>query len=251
MNYSRLGALLAGSLSLTACGAADLVRPYHSPAAIVTLTASSSVSLASVGDTDIVTPLVFDQQGNTIDGVRLHWSFSPSGIVQQDGDGIFRAIGNGRVTVVVEIDPGETGVRPAGYWAARIADSVVIEVRQRPARVTFAPVDTAFTALGGTRQVRVQVADARGHPMLDGPPLLTWQSSDPRVVLVDSVGVVRSFGEGTARISVHAGELTGGATFTVRPRLPHTSCMVVEVRRQNRQSCVTIDLIVREREGGQ
>jgi hypothetical protein len=67
------------------------------------------------------------------------------------------------------------------------------------------------------------------------------------VVTVDGAGVVRSAGEGAARVTVRADGLLGAATFTVRPRVPHTSCMVFTARRQSRQSCVTLDFVVRER----
>lgn len=242
--------LLAASLLLGGCAADDVLVPDDRHAAGVSLTASVSVALASIGDTALVQPRVYDQHGATIAGARLRWSVRPAGVVQQDAEGVYRAVGNGRVTVVAEVDPGETGVRPAGYWAGRVADSTVIEVRQRAAHLAVAPVDTAFGTLGAARQLRVQVTDARGNAMIDGPPPLAWQSADARVVTVDGAGVVRSLGEGTARIVVRADQLTGAATFTVQPRLPHTSCMVFAQRRQTRQSCVTLDFVLHEREAG-
>jgi uncharacterized protein YjdB len=82
--------------------------------------------------------------------------------------------------------------------------------------------------------------------MLDDPPPLSWRSTDPGVVAVDSAGVVRARGEGRARITVHADALSGAATFVVNPRVAHTSCMVFSHRRQTRQSCVTLDFVMRE-----
>jgi hypothetical protein len=243
-------ASLAASLALAACAPDDALSPRAPEAAGVSLTADSRAPLTSLGDSAIVRHRVYDRHGAALAAVPVRWSVSAPGVVEPDGEGVFRAVGNGRVTVVAELDPGLTGVRPAGYWAGRLADSVVVEVRQRPARLTLAPVDTAFATLGASRQLRVLVTDARGNAMLDGPPPLAWRSADPRVLAVDGAGVVRSLAEGAAAITVEADELRGAATFTVRPRLPHTSCMVFAQRRQTRQSCVTLGFTMREREAG-
>jgi hypothetical protein len=240
----------AAATALAACGADEPLRPAGAEPATVTLTTASAVALASLGDTALVHPRVIDRAGAALAGVPLRWSLSRSGVVEADGEGVYRAVGNGRVTIVAELDPAHTGVRPGGYWAGRLADSVVVEVRQRPARLTLAPVDTAFGTLGARRQLRALVTDARGHALLDGPPPLTWRSADPRVLAVDSTGLVRSLGDGVTHVAVEAATLRVTATFSVNARRPHTSCMVFAQRRQSRQSCVTLDFVVREREDG-
>jgi len=250
MKNVRIGALLGAAAITAACSPAEMTQPTHTYVSAISITSGSGDALASINDSATLSTRVLDQDGNAMQGAPLRWSFSPAGVVAQESDGVYRAIGNGRVTVVAEVDPGATGVRPGGYWAGRVADSVVIEVRQRAARLTVAPLDTLFSTIGALRRLRVQVTDARGNAMLDGGPALTWQSADPRVVTVDSTGAVRSSGEGASRITVAAVGLTGSATFTVRPRLPHTSCMQFAQRRQPRTSCVTLDFVVHEREAG-
>jgi hypothetical protein len=250
MNRSSFGMLLAASLTLTACGADDLLRPDSARPSKLTLTSKSTASLASLNDTALVSARVLDQSGNAMDGVRLRWTLLTPGVVSREADGVYRAIGNGRATVVAQVDIAETGAHPHGYYASPVADTVVIEVRQRPARLTIAPVDTAFGALGAARQLLVQVTDARGNAMIDGPPALVWRSADAKIVSVDTNGVVRSLGEGSARVTVQAGDLSGATNFIVRPRLPHTSCMVFAQRRQTKQSCVTLEFMMHEREAG-
>jgi len=93
----------------------------------------------------------------------------------------------------------------------------------------------------------VQVTDARGNVIANSTLPFTWQSADSSVVTVDSAGVVHSFGDGSARITVRSDALSGAATFTVDARRPHTSCMVFSLRHQSRQECVTLEFIVRER----
>lgn len=244
-----LSALCAVSL-LTACSADDALAPSGAAAAKVVLIANSATSLGSLGDSAILTPRVLDAGGRVVPGVKLVWSVSTAGIVQADGDGVYRAIANGRVTIIAAVDPGETGVRPKGYWADPIADSVTVDVRQRPVRLAVAPVDTAFVTIGATRALQVQAADARGNPMPSAIMSLTWLSADPRVVSVGSAGLVRSRGEGVARVTVRADSLVGTATFAVNPRLPHTSCMVYAQRKRAKQSCVTLDFVLHERGEG-
>lgn len=247
---SRGLAIAACSTTLAACGADDPLRPTGAEPAAVALATTSTLALASLGDTALVRPRVLDRSGAALAGLPLRWSLSRTGVVQPDGEGVYRAVGNGRVTIVAELDPGQTGVRPGGYWAGRLADSVVVEVRQRPARLTLAPVDTAFGSLGARRQLRALVTDARGHALLDGPPPITWRSADPRVLAVDGTGLVRSQGDGVTQVAVEAATLRVTTTFSVDARRPHTSCMVFAQRRQSRQSCVTLDFVVREREDG-
>jgi hypothetical protein len=247
MNGSHFCMVLAASLALTACAANDAVGPSGSRAAKVSVAVNSPASLTSFGDTVTLSPRVLDAEGRPLDGARIRWSLSDAGIVQRDGDGIYRAIGNGKVTIVAELDPGGTGVRPAGYWAGRLADSVVVEVQQRPARLALAPVDTAFGTLGGSRQLNVQVTDARGNVIANGALPLIWQSADSSVVTVDSAGTVHSLGEGSARVTVRSDTLSGAAIFTVNARRPHTSCMVFTLRHQSLQECVTLEFVVRER----
>ena len=245
---TALAASALAAFALAACVPADPLRPDGAYPTRVVLTADAQGPLASLGDSARLLLRVLDVHGASLPGVPLRWTVRPAGVLQRDGEGVYRAVGNGRVTVVAEIAVGETGVRPAGYYAAPLADSVVLEVRQRPARLAIAPVDTAFPTLGARRELRALVTDARGNAMLDGPPPLTWLSADPRVVAVDAAGVLRSVGEGAARVTVRSDELSGAATFSVRPRLPHTSCMVFAQRKQTRQSCVTLDFVMRARE---
>lgn len=246
----RGATLVIAAVTLVACSSDPLSSTNGVIPARIVLTANTTTALASVGDSAILTARVLDADGALVNGSNLRVSFSPAGVLDQVGNFTFRAVRNGTVNVVVEIDVGATGVKPVGYWADRIADSLTIEVRQIPVQIALAPVDTAFTMLGSTRLLKATVTDARGNLMLDNFAPLTWQSSDATVATVDSTGKVRSFSEGVASISVATQRLATSAVFTVRPRLAHTSCMVYAPRRQTRKSCVTLDFIVHAPSGG-
>lgn len=244
---SRSLTLLAAAVTLTACAGQDVVAPSQSRVARITVAANASTPLTSLGDTVVLTHTALDADGNPVSGARLRWSVRPAGIIHEDSDGVFRAIGNGQATIVAELDPSQAGVRPAGYYVGQLSDSVVVTVRQIAARITLAPVDTVFGLLGSSRQLHAQVTDARGNALLDGPPQLLWHSADTTVVTVDSAGMVRSRGQGSAHVTVQAAELTGVIGFSVDARMPYTSCMVFAERQRTVQSCVTIDFTMRAR----
>lgn len=237
-------------LSLAACAGDDPLAPGHGRPASLTLVSSGSTSLASLGDSAQFAPRVLDAAGRVVTGAAVTWSVAPAGVLAREAEGVYRAVANGRATITVSVAVSETGVRPAGYWAAPLVDSVVVEVRQRPARLTLGAVDSAFTRLGTIRQLHAAVADARGNPMGSALAPVTWGSSDARVVAVDSAGNVRSIGEGSAGITARTEALSATTAFTVNPRLVHTSCMVYGQRRKVQQSCVTLGFVMREREEG-
>lgn len=248
---TRLTALtLVSLLSFAACSADDALSPGSGRPASLTLVSSGSTQLASLGDSARLTPRVLDASGRAVMGARVTWAVSPGSVVVRDGEGVYRAVANGRATVIATIDVSETGVHPSGYWAAPLVDSVVINVRQRAARITLGTVDTAFTRLGTVRQLQPTVTDARGNPMSGVLAPVTWESTDARIVSVDTAGLVRSSGEGTAGVTARVEALNAFATFTVNPRLMHTSCMTYGVRRKVQQSCVTLDFVMRERGEG-
>lgn len=244
------GITLLSLLALGACSADDALSPGSGRPASLTLVSSGSTSLASLGDTARLSPRVLDAAGRVVTGARVIWSVSMGGVVVPDGEGIYRAVTNGRATVIATIDVSETGVHPAGYWAEPLVDSAVIEVRQRPARLTLGAIDTAFTRLGTVRQLHAAVTDARGNPIVAALAPVSWESSDARIVAVDTAGVVRSSAEGTAGVTAHVEALSAVARFTVNPRLVHTSCMTYGLRRRVQQSCVTLDFVMRERGEG-
>ncbi|MDF1505192.1 hypothetical protein, partial [Roseisolibacter sp. H3M3-2] len=167
MSRLRTALLLAAGAALAACAddapRADAARPARVALAL------DSATLASLGDSARVTARVLDAGRRRFAGAAVRGSLSAAAMAR-DREGVYRAVANGRAVVRAEVDVGETGVAPGGYWARPVADSVVLEVRQRPARPALVPVDTALRALGERRQRVARVTDARGHALLDGPP---------------------------------------------------------------------------------
>lgn len=254
MNFltaSRLRAVpLVLLAALAACNGDGLAAPDRATPSGVAFAPGHPTVLTSLGDSLSLSPTVRDASGSSIPGAALNWSVSPAGIVERDGEGVYRAIANGRVTIIAAVELAATGVHPDGYWAGRLADTAVVDVQQRPALLTLDAIDTAFSTVGASRLLRAHVTDARGNALLNGPPAFVWQSTDSTIVSVDG-GIVHSRGDGSARISVRAADLTRELAFSVHAQLPHTSCMVFSQRRQTQKTCVTLELTLRERGGGQ
>jgi hypothetical protein len=237
VHHSRLALALAGAL-LTACQSDRALAPSDALPARLTLTASATVPLASFGDSTVIQPRLVDANGSLLSNVPLRWTLRSAGVLESLGNGQYRAARNGQATIVVQLDPSNTGAKPAGYFANLLTDSVTITVQQQPARIVPLVNDTVFTLLGSTRTLRFQVTDARGNRMTDGWSA-QWQSANTGIASVDSTGTVRVAANGTAQLSVRVGVATWSTTVSVNATRPHVSCMRYRQRRAAREQCVT------------
>ncbi len=95
---------------------------------------------------------------------------------------------------------------------------VVAAVQQAPppARVEVRPA-TVEIAVGATRTLEAIAYDAESQPMSGGG--LTWLSSDPAIVTVDSTGTVTAIRPGEARVTALIRRVPGVVLVTV-PQLP-------------------------------
>jgi hypothetical protein len=98
-----------------------------------------------------------------------------------------------------------------------IADSVRVEVRQRPARVIIADKSAAANKIvGDTLRLRISAVDRQGDAIAE--PQSRWASLNPSIVSVDPVsGFARMIGGGTARVVVQVGDVSDTAVVAVAP----------------------------------
>jgi len=144
-----------------------------------------------------------DASGNTIPGVR---STVACRVVNER----IAALGpNGQVQARAT---GVTWLRCADRG---VADSVRIEVRQRPVRAAIIDKGAfAQKTVGDTFQIRLDAADAAGTRVLDARP--TWASLDARVVNIDPLsGRARAVGVGTVKIVAQVGDITDTVSVSV------------------------------------
>lgn len=237
VHHSRLVLVLASTL-LTACQSDRALAPSDAIPTRLTLTANTSVPLSSFGDSTIIQPRVVDANGAVLTDVPLRWTLRTPGVLEPLGNGQYRAARNGQATIVVQLDPSNTGAKPAGYFADLLTDSVIVSVQQQPARIVPLANDTVFTLLGSTRTLRFHVTDARGNRMTDGWSA-QWQSANTGIASVDSAGTVRVAANGSAQLSLRVGVATWSTTVSVNATRPHVSCMRYRQRRSAREQCVT------------
>lgn len=240
------GLLLTLSLGLAACANDRVAGPDGGGLGRVSLDAAGPTTLASLGDTIAITPRAMSRAGVPIDVGVIAMRLSAPGILEDVGNGRFRAVGNGQVTIRASVDTALSGVVSGGYYVAGAADSVVVTVQQVAVSLTMlASIDSIFHAVGELRQLPVQLADARGNPLLNGTPPVTFSAADSGVVRFDGTGTLRSVKDGTTQVLARSGTLVAARTFLVRATRQHTSCMTYRRRRTAQQLCVSVDFVVR------
>lgn len=131
---------------------------------------------------------------------------------------------NERVAVLAAT--GEVTARGNGTTFVRcvdrgIADSVRIEVRQRPLRVVIADKNPDRSKplekiVGDTIRLRINAVDRAGDAIAD--PQSRWASLNPSIVSVDPVtGFARAIGGGTATVVVQVGDVSDTVKVAVAP----------------------------------
>lgn len=238
-------ALILLSVGTSACAADKVSGPDASHAGQVTLSAAGPTTLASLGDTIVITSSVRSVAGQPVDATGLALRLSATGILENLGNGRFRAVGNGQVTVRTSVDTARSGVVPTGYYVEGVADSLVVTVRQIAVSLVIQPADSMFRAVGELRPLQFRLADARGNALVGGAPPVAFAAADSTVLRVDGSGVLKSIKDGTTQVIARSGALIASRTFTVNATRQHTSCMTYTRRRQSQTSCASVDFVVR------
>ena len=117
---------------------------------------------------------------------------------------------------------GDVSARGNGVTYVRctdrgVADSVRVEVRQKPRSVVIADkLNITSKVVGDTFKIRLSALDNAGLEIKDAQA--TWASLNPGVVNVDPLtGFARSVGPGAAKIVAQAGDATDTVSIQVQP----------------------------------
>jgi alpha-tubulin suppressor-like RCC1 family protein len=195
--WIRLGAIaVAAGLLGVACtdGLTDIDSELR-----ITVTPETS-TLASLGEQVQLGASVDVTRGAAPSPVWLTRNVDVAGV---GDDGRVRAIGNGETWIVAIVEAG----------GLKAADSARIIVAQVPVDVRVEPAPDTLTWFGQTARLTAVARDARGNAVADAQ--LTWTSSDPTAVRVDSTGTVMAVAEGAATITVSAGEASATIALAV------------------------------------
>lgn len=184
----------ATSSGVTGRAQLEVVEPAPTTLAV----SPDTLVFEALGDTLRLTAEVQDQAGRPMPGEAVVWSAGDSLVARVDGEGLVTAVGNGTATVTAT--------------SATISGDAAVEVMQVARRVTLTPsADTLI--LGDSLRLAAEALDANGHPV--GGAAFIWSSSDSAIATVDTSGVARGVGEGTAEITAAAGDLRGVSRLTV------------------------------------
>ena len=191
----------AASSGVTGRAQLEVVEP--APAAVVV--APDTVVLEALGDTLRLMAEVQDQIGRPMSDEAVMWVASDTLVASVDSMGLLTAVGNGAAAITANAGP--------------ISGEAAVQVMQVARTVVVTPsADTLI--LGDSVRLVVRALDSNRHPV--PAAAFTWSSSDPAVATVDTSGVVRGVGEGTAEIMVATGNNREASRISVfsRDRAP-------------------------------
>jgi hypothetical protein len=197
-------AAIAG-LSLTGIAAQQWAAP-----ASVTVT-PAELTLA-VGETATLAAVVRDAAGNPVDRPVVFFSSARRALRVDAGNGELEALRPGTYVVTARV-PVSTGGSGGGAAGETIEARVTVTV-PFPRVASLAFVDAPSRTYRGTRlRPEVRILDVNGDPRTDLTATLT--SSDPAVVAVTPLGVLRMAGTGRATITATAEGTTTTLPLTV------------------------------------
>ena len=157
-----------------------------------------TVRFTALGQTTQLSAEVRDQLGRVIEGAAVAWSSLDALVAVVDSAGLVKAASGGETTITAT--------------AGDASGSAVVAVMQSVGLVVVSPAE-ARIGLGDTFQLSAEAFDANGHRVSGAA--FTWSSSDGSVATVDTSGLVRGVGEGTARITATADGAAGAAEIAV------------------------------------
>jgi alpha-tubulin suppressor-like RCC1 family protein len=159
---------------------------------------------------------VKDQDGKPLGQVTVTWQVSEGGGSLSAASSVTDAQGlaRSRWTLGNLVAPNQAravvqGLNPAVFVARSVAGTA--------ARVTVTPGTASFSALEDTLRIQAAVADQHGNQIAGAS--VTWTSENTAVAIIDPQGLVRSKGNGSAKIRASAaggsGAASGEVTVTV------------------------------------
>ena len=158
----------------------------------------SAAALSSIGETVQLAAEVRDQNGRAMSGAAVSWASSDPAVATVDASGLAAAAGNGTATITAT--------------SGSASGTAAVTVEQSVERVSVTP-DSAALLVGDTVRLSAAALDGLGHEVAGAS--FAWSSADTLVATVDSAGLVRAGGDGTATITATSGSASGSATVSV------------------------------------
>ena len=191
-----LGGVEVSATSAGTTGRAQLevVEPAPTTVAVT----PDTIVFEALGDTVRLLAEVRDQAGRPMPGEVVMWTAGDTLVAAVDASGLVTSVGNGAAAITA--------------MSGALSGDATVEVMQVVRRVAVAPsADTLI--LGDSLRLAAEALDANGYPV--PRTAFTWSSSDAAIATVNTSGLVRGVGEGTAEINAATASVQGGARITV------------------------------------
>ena len=200
----------AGLVTAVGNGTATIVATAGSASGTAAVTVAQEVSAVTVtpsadtlvvGDTLRLAAEATDANGHLVTtGAEFGWASSDTLLATVDATGLVTGVGAGDVSLTAT----SSGV---------VGQAALTVLARVSATVTVDPGSIVFSALGDTVRLAAEVRDQIGRVIVGAP--VSWASGDTLVAAVDSTGLVTAVGNGTARVTAAADEVTGQSQVTV------------------------------------
>jgi alpha-amylase len=141
-----------------------------------------------VGEEVALQPVAADRLGVTLRDRVISWRSENTQVAVVSGDGVARAVGQGRTRIVATSGTG----------------LAALELRITPPNVTGVRIDPGSVVLQSGESLVLKAEVQGGRGAMKGIAV-EWQSSDPAIVSIEQDGTVRGMRFGTARIAASAG----------------------------------------------
>ncbi len=193
----------------------DPIPPAPQPPVIVAV-AVQSVAVAgangpvTVGRTLQLSALVKGPAGEELSGRDITWTSSDPSVAAVTSVGAVTARKPGSATITAQSEG------KAGSVTLTVAppQAVPVDEPAAVAAVTVAGPGSVTLELGETAQLRATLKDEKGQVLTDRT--VVWTTSDPKVVVAASSGVVTAVGAGAARVVANSEGRSAEVRFTVK-----------------------------------
>lgn len=172
----------------------------NDPAPVVRVDVSPGAdTLTALGASRTYRAVATDQNGRTVDAPDVVWSSSDEEVASVDAEGVVTALSNGTAQIVARV--------------AEVDGSAALQVIQMANEITVTPSTATITTMGSVVQFEARALDANGNE-LEAARFL-WQSSDPAVATVDTLGRATGRSTGDVVVTAAAQGVPGHASLDV------------------------------------
>ena len=207
VQFSLVIPLALSSTILAACGGSSGdAGPPAQAASAITLSASSSDPIVSLGDTRTITASVKDANGATINSPALTWSSSTPSVATVAGTGssaTVTSVGNGTATITAS--------------SGSVQSTIPVVVAQRATAIALSGMPGSLQP-GARAQLSAQARDGKQRAV-SGVTGFTYSTSDQSIAVVDANGLVTAISLGNATITssatVNGVAITGASPVNV------------------------------------